>query len=204
MKAMKSSSLQKSGALTNGKELLDDKAIRPILVDFLSKKKPQPEFIKEELTIHNRNAIADVVAFYKEMHCFEIKGETDSISRVLKQAIFYNLTFPKITLVTTTNHVAWVTKNAPEHWGILLAKKNRQGRIYFSYFRKSTNNPFFDKEKACLMLRKSELITIGARLFKIKSNFSREDLSKKIKENTKKEELLNAIHLALKERKNYF
>ncbi|MEW3927462.1 sce7726 family protein [Pseudomonas aeruginosa] len=76
------------------------------------KRSPKPARVLEELTIDNGNAIADVVACYREMHCYEIKGETDNVRRILSQSEFYSRSFPKLTLVTTENHVRWAMEKS--------------------------------------------------------------------------------------------
>lgn len=103
--------------------MLRDKEIRTALVDHLMKRSPKPARVLEELTIDNGNAIADVVACYREMHCYEIKGETDNVRRLLSQSEYYSQSFPKLTLVTTENHLKWAATHAPEHWGLILAKE---------------------------------------------------------------------------------
>ena len=114
--------------------MLRDKEIRTALVDHLMKRSPKPARVLEELTIDNGNAIADVVACYREMHCYEIKGETDNVRRILSQSEFYSRSFPKLTLVTTENHVRWAMEKIPADWGIMLATP-RKHRTMLRYVR---------------------------------------------------------------------
>jgi hypothetical protein len=96
---------------------LNDYNIRQSLKNFLSLKHPKPIKIIDELRIHNGNAIADVVTIHKTMHCYEIKGDSDSITRAQQQAEFYNTFFPKITLVTTEKHYKNALKKIPVFLG---------------------------------------------------------------------------------------
>ena len=171
--------------------MLDDKRIRKGLVDYLRNKKPAPSLIVEELGIHNGNAIADVVAIYKYMHGFEIKGETDSISRIVRQAEFYNLSFSRVSLVTTKNHLSWAERNLPDFWGILHAKESGGG-VRFVYKRPAKNNPLFSKENSLLMLWKSELLGHMDQ-FMIRKKDSRASLAEKIASISSKEDVLTIL-----------
>lgn len=137
--------------------MLDDKSIRTSLIDYLGNKKPRPKLIVEELGVHNGNTVADVVAIYDSLHGFEIKGEGDNVSRIRRQSHYYNLSFPKLTLVTTLNHLEWAKRHLPEFWGILLAKETDKG-INLTYKRAARNNPLFSKELSLLMLWREELL----------------------------------------------
>ncbi len=106
----------------------------------------------------NGNAIADVVAVYKTMHCYEIKGETDSINRIVRQSHFYDQAFPKITLITTTNHLRRAENITPKHWGIMLANPSYNGSAILKHVRGATRNPFYLPEIALLSLWRSELM----------------------------------------------
>jgi hypothetical protein len=136
--------------------LLNDKNIRIALRNHLYNRKYPPIHLLEEVRIHNGNAIADLVAINKRTHCYEIKGETDKISRLTFQGIYYNSTFNKITLVTTRNHLKKATKEIPLYWGILIIE-GENDKIKFSYHRKTRNNPYLIKDKILLSLWKEEL-----------------------------------------------
>lgn len=144
--------------------MLKDAEIRVALVEHLNKRSPKPTYVAQELHVHNGNAIADVVAFYKHMHCYEIKGETDSVGRVLKQSEVYSHSFPKLTLVLTPKHVNWAMKNLPEYWGIMIANEEIQGRVTLRYERPALNNPEFEADKAFMMLWRQELLDVSARM----------------------------------------
>ena len=79
---------------------LNDKEIRPNFINFLNTCSNKPNKVIEELPVSYGSAIADVVGIYNTLHCYEIKGETDTVQRIQKQGEFYNKSFPLITLVT--------------------------------------------------------------------------------------------------------
>lgn len=138
---------------------LNDKEIRFALLNRLNRQKTKPRAIIEELRVNNGNAIADVVALYKEAHCYEIKGENDKIERISQQGSFYNTSFRKITLVTTENHLKKAIALAPFEWGIMIASY-KYNNIIFRNIRASRSNSAFNKELATQTLWKSEMLEI--------------------------------------------
>jgi len=164
--------------------ILNDSQIRPQLINFLSKKiKKTNSKIIEELTVNNGFARADVVALDDKMHCFEIKGETDCVERILHQGKFYNNSFNTITLVTTENHLNKAFEISPDFWGIIVAS-NKNEVVQFKEIRKPLKNPDFIKEDALSVLWKSELEILAKNNNIIcKKSFSKEKYIKAIAEN---------------------
>jgi hypothetical protein len=144
----------------NSVTVLNDQAIRTGLLSKLSNAAIAPKAIIEELRVHNGNAIADVVAIHKEAHCYEIKGENDSIRRIEAQGRYYDLVFGKVTLVTTKNHLQSGLEIIPSHWGVILATAI-DGRVMLVHKRRATTNPIFDKRLALLTLWRSELTFVA-------------------------------------------
>lgn len=178
--------------------MLKDKEIRIALISYLMNRFPRPVRVVEELLIDNGNAIADVVACYRELHCFEIKGQTDNVRRVLGQSEFYSQSFQKLTLVTTENHLSWAISNMPEHWGIMLAKTQGE-RVVFKCMRKVKTNSLFSKRKALMMLWKTELTTIARTHPQVilKKSFTRADLADHISFALNREEAMTDIQGAI-------
>lgn len=137
---------------------LTDKEIRHALIINLERRAHPPRATLEEVQVCNGNAIADVVAVYKTMHCYEIKGETDSMSRIIRQSQYYNQAFPLISLVTTENHLRRAEIIVPKHWGIVLAKLSKNASVTLKHVRGATRNPSYLPEVALLSLWRSELI----------------------------------------------
>lgn len=137
---------------------LTDKEIRQALIVHLGRRARPPHATLEEVHVCNGNAIADVVAVYKAMHCYEIKGETDSINRIVRQSQFYDQAFPLITLVTTTNHLKRAELIVPKHWGIVVANSTSNDSVNFKYIRGAARNMSYLPEIALLSLWRSELI----------------------------------------------
>lgn len=170
---------------------------------FLEKQKPGPRLIVEELNVHNGNAIVDVVAIYESMHGFEIKGETDKVARVIKQSEFYNLSLPKLTLVTTENHLLWVERNLPDFWGVLIATE-ADGEVRLRYHKRAKTNPAFSKEISLLMLWKNELLNpkYHPPELKVRKSDTRICLAAKVSKSLTKKQILKMLSSSIERRKS--
>ena len=170
---------------------LDDKTIRQALIQKISGTRPRA--IIEELHVHRGDAIADVVSIHSEAHCYEIKGATDNINRILEQGKYYDLVFPKVSLVTTENHLGRALRLAPVHWGILLAYPTKHG-VKIKHIRASMRNKLFDKQLALLTLWRSELAEVAVPLTQQKTaRMSRASLSELIAAKLSQESLMKNI-----------
>lgn len=178
--------------------VLKDREIRTALITHLKNRSPRPARVVEELSIDNGNAIADVVACYRELHCYEIKGQTDNVRRVLAQSEFYSHSFPKLTLVTTENHLDWAISNIPDYWGIMLVRSLGE-RIIFRYVRKATANGLFCKRKALMMLWKKELTAMAKAhpQLILKKSFTRADIAEQISQKFSRTDALIGIQSAI-------
>ncbi len=175
---------------------LYDKLIRTTLISKLKNQAIKPKAVIEELRVHNGNAIADVVALYKDAHCFEIKGDCDKIERAVKQGNYYNLSFRRITIVTTSKHLNKAIELLPKFWGIMIAER-KDGKVILKYIRGARNNSSFDKSLALLILWKSEMLALIEQHSKNTKNNSRRLLAQLISRTKKKVELSNEISAAL-------
>ncbi|MFW3380108.1 sce7726 family protein [Aliarcobacter butzleri] len=184
------------------KKELYDFDIRRALINKLFTQSIKPNAIIEELRVHNGKAIADVVALYKEAHCYEIKSDVDNDVRLIQQSNYYDRAFRKITLVTTQKHLTNMGSKIPEHWGIMIAQLKFNNEIILKYIRKATNNRYFDKRVALKSLWKDELLSLNNQ----EKSFLRKDkLVEIISQNYKKQELSENISELLKVRdKAYF
>ncbi|TON97226.1 hypothetical protein CGH46_25380, partial [Vibrio parahaemolyticus] len=73
--------------------------------------------IFEEIAVKRGLGIADVVANFRTPHCYEIKSDVDSLTRLKAQSEYFSDAFKKVTLVTTKKHVAKAELIVPEWWG---------------------------------------------------------------------------------------
>ncbi|MDM9678074.1 sce7726 family protein [Raoultella planticola] len=185
--------------------ILNDKEIRCGLVEMLLSRKQKPARIIHELPIDNGNAIADVVAVYKQLHCYEIKGDGDKVERLQSQGFFYNQTFPKITLVTTEKHLIRALNIAPSFWGIIIAF-HHNGQVKMRYIRKAAENINISKNSALQTLWKEEMMSLmdDYGLHLKKSEMNRTNISREISLKINKKELNEKISSLLEKRKSSF
>lgn len=141
---------------------LNDKEIRTAFIKRLRSRKPAPNNIIEELSVDSGNAIADIVTVSKDLHCYEIKGESDKIERLKRQSISYDLAFRKVTLITTSNQLAKAKAAIPPHWGLIETKYVAE-QVKFLYHRKALMNPKYCKYTALQTLWKEEMMRIAAK-----------------------------------------
>ena len=152
--------------------ILNDTNIRQYLKNRLEKSGTLA--VKEELRIIHNRAIADIVTLGQILHCYEIKGEADSLSQIANQIFHYNLAFDKISVVLTKRNERTVRSEIPDFWGIILAVP-QSDRISFVYIRPAKMNPEKTNRNILLSLWKSEL----ARILKINDEKTIQQTSKK-------------------------
>jgi hypothetical protein len=138
---------------------LNDARIREALLRKLTRQKARPRAVLQELHVHNGNAIADIVTLHLEAHCYEIKGATDRIERIVVQGIYYNAAFRRITLVTTECKLRRALKLVPPFWGIMVAVEDGD-TIRFRHFRPAQLSPYFERRSAAMTLWKSEMLEL--------------------------------------------
>ncbi len=174
---------------------LNDEKIRQALLQRLIKQGLDKHEVIQELHVCSSQAIADIVTLRDESHCYEIKGETDKITRILKQGKHYNKAFRRITLVTTENHLSTALEIAPPFWGIMLARTTQKGEVLITGVRKDKVNPEFDPEIALYTLWKDELLQLLDNPMPKDKRKNFVDLSKMIAENNKKLEVSRKVLL---------
>lgn len=180
---------------------LDDFTIRNSLKTRLKKQGLASELIFDELAVNRGIAIADIVAFFEKPHCFEIKSDIDSLTRLEKQSYVYSSSFPKVSLVTTEKHISQAIKIIPAWWGLILAKKFR-GKVTLKYLRKSSTNPVSTKEYLSRLLWNSELKhELKKRNIRYTQKSARAELSNLLAENTSQELIFKLVRGKLLERK---
>lgn len=182
-------------------KILDDKIIRKGLKIYLNSKRVPPKIIVDEMNVHNGNARADLVALYENTHCFEIKSDKDTLSRLQNQIEYYDYSFDRVHVVVTSKFIHKIQDIVPTYWGIILATYSNN-KLKFSIVRNAKRNPSFDPEKALLSLWKSELLELNSQICESRTplRITREGLAKKIGSEATKKEISNGIFNALENR----
>ena len=179
---------------------LNDKQIRPFLINYLCTATNKPQKVMQELSVCYGDAIADVVTADNFLHCYEIKGETDTIQRIQQQGKFYNKSFLKITLVTTENHLDYALKSAPGFWGIILVT-TAENKTIFTTKRIAKKNPNFSGEEALHTLWKNELLAISKeKNIPIREKMSKRAISQVLAENLSNDFIAKSISNTIQHR----
>jgi hypothetical protein len=79
-----------------------------------------PSSFIEELVINGGEVRADLVHLQDDIHCYEIKSDTDTLRRLLGQGSRYSRAFDRVTLVVGERHLAKALPLLPTWWGVLL------------------------------------------------------------------------------------
>ena len=141
-----------------------DPDIRAPLLTYLKKSLRSLELVTEEVSVADRLVIMDVVALHrKSFHGYEIKGDRDHIHRAVFQAQYFDLVFPKVTMVTTARYVQLASNRLPDYWGVLVAREASQG-VVFDRVRPASRNPNVEVRRLLLSLWKAELLVLGRKL----------------------------------------
>ncbi|MDO6582650.1 sce7726 family protein [Photobacterium sp. 2_MG-2023] len=136
--------------------MLNDKKIRDALINRLLNKNLSRNNIFEEIAVKRGLGIADVVANFKTPHCYEIKSDVDSLTRLKAQSEYFSDAFKKVTLVTTNKHLTKAELIVPEWWGITVAEQKKD-KITLKSHRKSRLNPKNTTTDLLSMLWNNEL-----------------------------------------------
>lgn len=186
---------------TNRTELFDVD-IREALKKHLMAKSLVPKRLIDELSVHNGNARADLVALYEYAHCFEIKSDKDTLSRLCRQVSYYDFTFKKNTLVTTEKFVEKAKALIPEYWGLWVAKTNSESDVKIYNYRAAKVNKNWLPEKALLTLWKSELFKLDSQVSSdiASKSSSRAELANKIANESCKKVIQKGFFNTLTER----
>lgn len=111
----------------------------------------------EELPVNGGEVRADLVRI-DDMHCFEIKSETDSLRRLVGQGSRYARVFDHVTLVVATKHLEKAKPMLPPWWGILLIP-DEHGKP-FQQIRKAKPNKRHEPLILASLLNKDEALNI--------------------------------------------
>lgn len=79
-----------------------------------------PGHFIEEVEINGGEVRADLVHLLDDIHCYEIKSDTDTLRRLVNQGSRYSRAFDRITLVVAERHLAKALPLLPLWWGVLV------------------------------------------------------------------------------------
>lgn len=146
--------------MLNAQEELSDKIIRHILIENICKTYDKSKLrIIEELNINDKNTRVDIAVINGIFHGYEIKSDLDNLERLPKQIKDYNKVFDKMTLVVGKKHLLKSFNLVPDHWGVTVVKKSKNGFV-LNEIRKPTINKLQDKMVISNLLWKNEALSI--------------------------------------------
>ncbi|MCO4804149.1 MULTISPECIES: sce7726 family protein [Enterobacteriaceae] len=153
--------------------MLNDSLIR---TEFVRKHLKDRSIVFHELAVKRGIAIADIVTVNSFAHCYEIKSDVDSLSRLPTQVSSFSDVFKKVTLITTHKHVTKAQNIIPSWWGVIVARKEKED-VVFNYVRKSKNNPKDTSSDLLKILWNDELKSIlSSKNIPFKKGFNRDEL----------------------------
>lgn len=137
--------------------MLADFEIREKLIANIKSRNRHHYRIIEELCICDGEVRADVVLANGSLQGFEIKSDLDSFTRLAKQIESYDKTFEKNTLIVGEKHLDKALLVVPDHWGIYLASKYRNGSVKIKIVRRPKKNPYLRAEDLSSLLWNTEI-----------------------------------------------
>ncbi|MFW7190042.1 sce7726 family protein [Lysinibacillus sp. BNK-21] len=140
---------------------LKDNDIRDVLLNDLYIKHSNDtdtKIVNEMGVLHGQSRV-DVAVINGVLHGYEIKSESDNLSRLPSQIKDYNLVFERMTIVVQRKYLEDVRKMIPKWWGIILVT-SQSNNINLRVLRKGKKNPTLDPFALSSLLWKDEALEI--------------------------------------------
>ena len=111
----------------------------------------------EEVELNGGEIRADLVQVM-DMHCYEIKSASDSLTRLVGQGSRYARAFDQVTLVTAECHLKKAMPMLPSWWGIMVVP-DKAGQA-FKQVRKAKLNKRHEPGVLVTLLKREEALQI--------------------------------------------
>ncbi|MEH7798162.1 sce7726 family protein [Bacillus safensis] len=185
---------------------LRDNDIREVLLTHLFnqyKNDKNIRIINELGVLHGQSRI-DIAVVNGTLIGFEIKSESDTLSRLSSQVEDYNKVFDRVTIVVQRNHLQEVRNIVPKWWGILLVTRHKE-KINLREVRKGRRNLEVDPFSLTHLLWRNEALNILKERGLHKGFLSkpRADLYRKICNCFTLDEIKSIVNEQLKNRENW-
>lgn len=187
-------------------KLLKDNDIREVLLEKLCNthlNDSDTKIVNEMGVLHGQSRV-DVAVINGIIHGFEIKSESDNLSRLPNQITDYNKVFDRMTIVTQRNYLESARTLIPKWWGITLVTK-RTNKITLREIRKGKLNPCIDPLALSHLLWRDEALNILKQRDLHKGYLSkpRNVLYQRICETIDKNEIRIIVNQQLKQREGW-
>ncbi|WP_081590312.1 sce7726 family protein [Brevibacillus massiliensis] len=142
-------------------EKLRDSDVREVLLGKLQTKhsKEPDTLIINEMGVCLGQSRVDIAVVNGLIHGYEIKSESDTLSRLSSQMNDYNKVFDKVTIVTAHDYLDKVNKMVPDWWGIIVVT-NIKGQARMKYTKRGRKNPSQDPYSLVQLLWKDEALAV--------------------------------------------
>jgi len=119
---------------------------------------PPETIVIEELGLRHGLARVDLAVVNGCLHGFEIKSESDRLTRLPTQARIFSEVLDHVTLVAAERHIANALRMIPGWWGLLSASCSDKG-VAFSEVRETRTNPAPDHVALAKLLWRHEALS---------------------------------------------
>jgi len=136
-----------------------DAMIRAALLTRLRLGGDPAALLLQEMQMEHFRAFVDVAAIGTLLHCFEIKSDVDSVSRLKAQAYWTNCVADLATVVVAPRHLAAAERIVPSWWGVITAT-SRNEVVMLTEVRVPQRNPERNAQHVLNLLRKEELMRV--------------------------------------------
>ncbi|MFJ9498758.1 sce7726 family protein [Brevibacillus centrosporus] len=142
-------------------EKLKDADVREVLLEKLQVKHgEEPDtLIINEMGVCLGQSRVDIAVVNGVIHGYEIKSESDTLSRLPTQMLDYNKVFDKVTIVTADDYLEKVKEMIPDWWGIIVVT-NKKGQARMKYAKRGRKNPSQDPYSLVQLLWRDEVLTL--------------------------------------------
>lgn len=143
------------------KELLKDAHLRGALLTKLHRlhETETETLIVEELGVCQGEARLDIAVINGALLGYEIKSESDRLTRLPSQRDIFNRVVDRMTLVTSPNHLTEARSLVPKWWGLLVTCWNGDD-LALKHVRKARPNLHVDPAAYVQLLWRNEAMDI--------------------------------------------
>lgn len=115
--------------------------------------------ILEEFAVCHGSARIDLAVVNGLLHGFELKSDSDTLSRLPQQIRAFAPVFDRVTLVLGERHIRQALELIPEWWGVRLARTSC-GRMIFRDLKLPLNNPQAEPRALVRLLWREEAVAL--------------------------------------------
>ncbi len=120
----------------------------------------QNTLVIDELGLYHGQSRIDIAVINGKLSGYEIKSESDNLSRLPAQANYYNSIFGKLTLVVANKFLQQSLDIIPDWWGVIVAKRGTRDGIHLERVRPDSRNNNVDPYSLAMLLWRNEVIKL--------------------------------------------